>query len=85
MQFKQQLIYQNTYKMAKLFKITGYWKDDKSEFENALIYEYDECPPYLVDDDVFYFGLSENDIIECIKNNEDSGLEFAITEYKTIL
>ena len=52
---------------------------------NILVYVDDECPPYLVDDDVFYFGLSEEDIQGAIRNNETTDLEFGITEYKTIL
>lgn len=69
---------------AALFKIDGYWKDDKSEFENALVYEYDECPGYLTEDDIFYFGLNESDIKAAMDETDDNALEFVITNYSKI-
>lgn len=68
--------------MAKLFKISGYWKDDKSEFNDYLVCEYDDCPENMNDDDIFYYGLSEEEIKSAIKDGADTGLEFVITRYK---
>jgi hypothetical protein len=67
--------------MKNLFLIDGYYKDDKSEFTNYLVSEYDDAP-LDCDDDVFFYGLSENDIIDAIKSGEDTALEFVITGYK---
>lgn len=62
----------------KVFKVDGYWKDDKSEFNNYLITEYDHCPDGLDDDQIFYYGLSENDLEN---SSDDDGLEFVITNF----
>ena len=64
-----------------VYIVSGYWKDNKSEFNDYLINEYDDCPKEYDDDDIFFYGLSKNDL----KNSSESdGLEFVITEYKPI-
>lgn len=65
-----------------IFSITGYWKDDKSEFSDYLVNEYDDCPEGMDDDDIFFYGLSENDIVEAIREGEENQLEFVITSYE---
>jgi len=60
------------------FLINGYWKDDKSEFSDYVVSSYDDNAD---DDDIFYFGLSESDIQQAIKDKEDNILEFVITSY----
>ena len=68
--------------MSNYFIINGYWKDDLSEFNKYIVGEYEEvCEP---DDDVFYYGLSEQEIKEAIKNPSQSGLEFVITSYEIL-
>lgn len=65
-----------------LFSINGYFKDDKSEFNGYLVYEYDSVSEGLEDENIFYYGLSESSIIEAIKEGENTGLEFVITDYE---
>lgn len=62
------------------FLIDGYWKDDKSEFNNYIVSSYDDY--YEEDeDDIFYYGLNENEIKKAIQLVEDTSLEFVITSY----
>jgi len=72
--------------MSKYFEISGYWLDDRSEFEGFIVKEYDNVIE-SEDDKIFYYGLSENDIkgiIEDGKNGNIGGLEFVITDYKEV-
>ena len=68
--------------MSNLNHISGYWKDDKTEFQNYLVNEYDDTPKGMDDDDFFYYGLSEESIKQAIKEKEDNSLEFVITSYE---
>jgi len=64
------------------FRIDGYWLgDDNAGFCNYLVTDYDDA--HLDDDDmIFYYGLSEAEIIEAIKLGEDSVHPFVITNYR---
>ncbi len=69
-----------------LYSINGYYKDDKSEFSDYLVCEYDSTPEGMDDDDIFYYGLSENDLIEAIKDQgADDNLDFVITSYERVV
>lgn len=65
------------------FLINGFWKDDKTKFSNHLVYEYDDVADED-DDNIFYYGLSENDIQEAIKEGWRSDLDFVITSYEKV-
>lgn len=68
-----------------IFSIDGYYKDDKSEFTDYLVNEFDDTPEGFNDEDIFYFGLSEGEIKEAIKSGEDNGiLDFVITNYRIL-
>ena len=65
-----------------VFEVEGYWKDDKSEF-SGLINEFDDVPEGMDESEFEFFGMSEKDIIQSIKDGEDNGiLDFVITDYK---
>ena len=64
-----------------LFAISGYWKDDKSEFSEYIVTDSD-CG--MMDEDVFYYGLSETEIQDAIEKGEDTTLEFVITGYEKL-
>jgi hypothetical protein len=64
------------------FSIDGHYKDDNSEFSGYIVKEFDDTEPEF-DDDIFYYGLSENNIIEAI-NNPENILDFVIISYKDI-
>jgi hypothetical protein len=68
--------------MSKYFSINGYWKDDLTSIVGALVKEYDYHGKN--DDDIFYYGLNEQEIEEAIKNPSESGLEFVITSYEIL-
>ncbi len=59
--------------MRTYWIINGYWKDDKTEFTDYVVTNYDG------DENVFYYGLSENDLINSI---DCDWLEFVVTSYK---
>ena len=68
-------------KTCNYFSINGYWKDDKSEFENLIVKEFDEIDEET-DELVFYYGLSEKDIQEAIELKEETAHDFVITSYE---
>lgn len=63
------------------FLISGYWKDDNSEFQDYVVCSYDGVDEDAQDDDIFYFGISEDDIKQSIETNGNDSLEFVITHY----
>lgn len=70
--------------MSKYFEITGYWKDDKTEFQGYIIKEYDDSDEET-DDLIFYYGMSEEEIKQAILEKQETDLEFIITDYKEII
>ena len=66
--------------MRKFFYISGYWKDDKSEFDDFLVTDFDDTIEEI-DDQIFFYGLSENEIKEAVELGEETALEFVITSY----
>ena len=68
--------------MGKLFRVDGYWKDTKAPIYNELIYEYDEHPIWLHDDEIFFYGMNEDNIINAINEGENNELEFVIENYE---
>lgn len=69
--------------MIKFFTIDGYWDDDKSEFYDYIVMNYDgihDDADGITDDDVFFYGLEEKDIIDAIA--EGTVIDgFVITSY----
>lgn len=65
--------------MKKYFKITGYWEDTLENFSDYIVSEED-----YDDEDVFFYGLSEDEIQQAIKEPWDNNLEFIITEYEKL-
>ena len=62
------------------FLINGFWKDDKVKFSNYLVSSSDDIYPES-DDDIFFYGLSEQEIKDNIKLGWSTELEFVITSY----
>lgn len=73
--------------MSKYFEIDGYNRDDKSEFSGLVVKEFDDFDEEK-DEDVFWFGLNEENIIQIIadRDGEDANpaIDFVITSYKEI-
>lgn len=70
--------------IPKLFKIDGYFVDDNTEFLGYLVTEYDDTPKGMHDDDIFFYGLSEQDIKDAINSGEPVCGDFIITSYKIL-
>jgi hypothetical protein len=68
--------------MSKYFTIDGYWIDNKESFSGYIVKEFDNASED--DDNVFFYGMSENDLQEAIKSKEDTTLDFVITNYQQI-
>ncbi|MCW8965779.1 MAG: hypothetical protein OQK82_03700 [Candidatus Pacearchaeota archaeon] len=70
----------------KVFAIDGYFYDDKSEFSGYLVAEYDETPKGYDDDEIFFYGLSEENIEQAIEDEKNGieGVDFAITGYRIV-
>jgi len=69
--------------MANYFYISGYWKDDDEEFEDYLVTDAsDEDEVDVPDGKIFYYGLSEENIIDCIAFEKGTDLEFVIESYE---
>jgi hypothetical protein len=69
----------------KIFSVDGYFVDDNSEFSSYLITEYDSIPEGYLEEDIFYYGMSEKDI--CINMNGSDleiSQEFKITDYDVV-
>lgn len=69
--------------MRKYFNISGYWKDDKSEFDSYLVTNYDDHEEggKYAEEDIFYFGLEEADLNQATKDGEDTIEDFVITSF----
>lgn len=65
-----------------IFEIDGYWSDDHTEFEKYLVNEFDDCPEGMNDDEIFFYGLSEDNIKEAIKSKDEINNNFVITSYE---
>lgn len=69
--------------MDRYYKITGYWRDTAENFEDYIVKESDYKEDQEVnDDDIFFYGLTEQDIQNEISLGTRGDLEFIITEYK---
>ena len=44
-------------KGGEVYRVSGYWKDDGSEFNDYLISEYDDVPKGYDDDDIFLLWI----------------------------
>ena len=68
--------------MSKYFSISGYWKDDKSEFSGYIVKEFDDAEQdEALDSQIFYYGLSEDDLKSSC---EEDALEFVVTHFEEI-
>ena len=68
----------------KYFKISGYWKDDKSEFNDYIVKDNYDVNDSDIDNNIFYYGLNENKIKDVINKKENTIHEFVITLYKEV-
>ncbi len=68
----------------KVFNIQGYFTDDKSPID-SLVAEFDDVPNGYSEEDIFFFGLSEENIKEAIRTKEPVCNEFVITNYKEVI
>lgn len=71
--------------MSKYFSINGYFKDDKSEFNGFIVKEYDDSEEdENREDQIFYYGLSENDLKHSVDTGGNDALDFVVTSFEEI-
>ena len=71
--------------MSKYFKIEGYWKDDKSEFSDYIVKEYNDVEENESDDDlIFFYGMGVKDLEIAVKDGNETMSDFVITTYEEI-
>jgi len=68
----------------KTFLIDGYYKDDGAPFDSYKVAEFDDSPEDDEDDDIFFYGLSEENIKEAIELKENTVHDFVITNYRIL-
>ena len=68
--------------MANYFFINGFFKDDKEKFSGYIVKDTHDIDDN--DDDIFYYGLSEKDIIDAIESGWKGEFDFVITSYEPI-
>ena len=60
--------------MSKVFKVQGYFNDDGTPIDNCLVTDIHGTPEGYEDEDIFFYGLSEEELVG------DQG-DFTITSY----
>ncbi len=74
--------------MREFYEISGYWKDTKEQFEGYTVTNYDDElkeTDLFTDDDIFFYGLDENDLMEAVELKEQTINDFVITDYTKII
>jgi hypothetical protein len=68
---------------SNLFRISGHFADSGKEFSDYVVYEYGEEPDDC-DEEIFWYGLSEQDIKDAIDSKQPIHNGFFITSYSVI-
>jgi hypothetical protein len=68
----------------RTYAISGYWKDNKVEFQDYIVSEQEEPATEQDDESIFHYGFTEETIKKHIELGEKTWLEFVITSYKEL-
>jgi hypothetical protein len=68
---------------AKYYSIDGYWKDTKDLFLGYIIASTHDVDDEI-DDQIFFYGLTETDIQNAITAGDNTGHDFVITAYHSV-
>jgi len=68
--------------VSKIFSVRIRWLDDKSELDVYIAESHgiEDLPDGFTDDMIFFFGMSENNILRVIASGEPCENEWVITE-----
>lgn len=64
----------------RFFRINGYWKDNKEEFEDFIVTDTDGIIPEL-DDEIFMYGMEES-FLKGVLDDRSGIFDFVITSYR---
>jgi len=69
-------------KVSKVFSVRIQWLDDKSESDVYIAESHGigDLPDGFIDDNIFFYGMSENNILRAIASGEPCENEWVITE-----
>jgi len=68
----------------RVFRINGYWQDSPNDDVNGyLVTNCHGTPKGYRDEDIFFYGLSEADLIEAVEGKQAIE-DFVITDYEVI-
>jgi len=70
----------------KYYNITGFWKDTLENFTDRIVasYEYNETVPDHIDEQIFFYGLDENNLKASVLSGWDNDLDFVIVEFEEV-
>lgn len=72
--------------MMKLFSIDGYWKDKgpgpEEGFHGYIVTEGEGCPAGIPNDQIFFHGLTEEELKASMEQKGAYPLEFVVTAYR---
>ena len=66
------------------YRISGYWKNDRSKFKDHLVTNWKHIPKAMADkvgdEDIFMYGMSRTEILAAKSSTSD--YEFVITKFE---
>lgn len=68
-----------------IFGVNGYWKDSKEDFKGYLVTDQVECPEGFVDDEIFMYEVSKQDLEKWEADCEASDQDFVVTSHWVVL
>jgi len=65
-----------------IYSINGYFKDDKTPIIEYLVADTEDYVDDDTDNQIFYYGLSEEDLKQMVIDGDLTDYEFVITSFK---
>jgi len=72
--------------MRKYFSIDGYWKDTGEVFGGYIVTNFDDYDSGCsrTEDEIFFYGLNEDDLNEAVAMGESTAHDFVITNFEEV-
>lgn len=73
--------------VIEYFKVSGYWIDDNSTFEEYIVTSYENASKLdgrFEDDEIFFFGMTEEVLKEALYMGASFEEDFVITYYEKV-
>lgn len=68
----------------KYYAIDGFWKDTNENFSERIVAskEYTDGVPDYIDEQIFFYGLTQEDLQDYVVRGWNTDLEFIITGFE---